>query len=653
MNTILKNKIILIFSFILVSLNFFGDNKNDSLLKIINSNVNDSIVSDCYFQLAKFEKINSPKQALIYINKSIYYNNKFSNKFQYEHFLEKGNVFRLLGEMDSSLYYNNLVYAQALKSKHNEYIGVCFESYGLISIAQGNFQKAIEQFTKELVLKKKYKLKMSLSGIFNNIGNAYGSKGDWLMAKEYFEKALKEELLDKREMSLGNIYNNLGIVFILNQQLDSAKKYLTKGLDYRYKIHDNLGITGSLNNLALLELEANNFKNALTLADSAFNIAKTNGYKKIELEVYDSYDQIYSKMGNYKMAYEYLNKKNKLKFAFEKEEFKNSIQQLESNIQLEQKQSLLLEKDLALTKSENQKQRQFGFIILAVILIIALGLFLFSFFKNNKKLSTQNLIISEQKYLIEEKHKDITDSITYAHRIQSSLIPSQKEVNKQYQNLSILFMPRDIVSGDFYWCSKIKDINIFVLSDCTGHGVPGAFMSIIGINQLNTIVNEKGFTQPGLILDELKVGVINSINSNDAEEVDKKDGMDVALICFNKDELSFSGANQSVLILRNAELIELKGNKQPIGLSEKNESFATITCPLFKTDRIILYTDGIVDQFGGADGKKLKSRNFKNWILETAHLSLQDQKETIKSKLLNFKLNYEQTDDISFVIIEI
>lgn len=214
-------------------------------------------------------------------------------------------------------------------------------------------------------------------------------------------------------------------------------------------------------------------------------------------------------------------------------------------------------------------------------------------------------------------------------------------------------MPRDIVSGDFYWYSKIKNINIFVLSDCTGHGVPGAFMSIIGINQLNTIVNEKGVTQPGLILDELKQGVIKSINSNYDDESDKKDGMDVALICFNEQELSFSGANQSVYILRNAELIELKGNKQPIGLSEKNENFETLKFPLIKADRIILYTDGIVDQFGGIEGKKLKSRNFKNWILETAQLPLQKQTETIKSKLVNFKLNYEQTDDISFVMIEV
>lgn len=280
MNITLKSKNILFISFIVLSLNFFGDNKSDSLLKVINTNANDSIISDSYFQLAKINIINNPRQALVYLNKSVFFFNKFSNKFPFKNYLEKGNVFRLLGDMDSSLYYNNLVYTQALKSKHNEILGVCFESYGLTSIAQGNFQKAIDQFTKQLVLTKKYKLKSALSGIYNNIGNAYGNKEDWLMAKEYFEKALKEELLDRREMSLGNIYNNLGIVFIINHQLDSAKKYITKGLEYRFKIHDKIGITGSLNNLALLELEANNFKNALTLADSAFNIAKTNGYKK-------------------------------------------------------------------------------------------------------------------------------------------------------------------------------------------------------------------------------------------------------------------------------------------------------------------------------------------------------------------------------------
>lgn len=307
-------------------------------------------------------------------------------------------------------------------------------------------------------------------------------------------------------------------------------------------------------------------------------------------------------------------------------------------------------------KAEKNKQR----LILTSTLVVLMAVLIFVFFivkalhvnkQKNKIISEQKIEVEQQKQLIEEKHKDITDSITYAHRIQSSLIPPQSQINKTFKNISLFFQPRDIVSGDFYWISKINDTIIFALADCTGHGVPGAFMSIIGINQLNTLVNEKGITQLALILNELKKGIINSLNSS--ADSDKKDGMDIALISFGNKQLNFAGANQSIYILREKELIELKGNKQPIGLSDNNEDFTEIKFELIKGDRLILYSDGLVDQFGGEEGKKLKSKNLKIWLIESSNLSLEDQKELIANKLNTFKQNYEQTDDITLAIIEI
>ena len=657
----MKNKFLIIILFTFIHLHSKGSISVDSLLHVTETSVNDSAVSNAYLKLATIYSLNNPKLALSYLDKSILVFRKFSTDFLYERYLKKGEIYRLLGEIDSCLHYTNLVYTQALKNNKFFTLSECYGEYGLVNIAQGNSQKAIEQFTKQLFIIKKHRFKGSRSGIYNNIGIAYGNKNDWEMAREYFTKALKDDQNNLRHMSLGNDYNNLGVVFLVQygmdslkrkNNLDSAKRYLNIGLSHRYKVHDSIGIAGSLNNLSLIENEVGNFKLALSLADSAFKIASLNSYKKLQVEIFDSFDQIYSKMGNYKMAYEYLSKKNRLNLSFEKEQLNSSIQQLESNIQLEQKQKQLLEKDLKLIKSENQKQKQLAILVLAVVLIIALAIFLFYFFKNNKVLSNQNSIISEQKYLIEEKHKDITDSITYAHRIQSSLIPTQQELNKQYQKIAILFQPRDIVSGDFYWYTKINNLNIYALADCTGHGVPGAFMSFIGINQLNTIVNEKNITNPSQILNELKKGVVNSLNANQSNS-EKKDGMDVALISFNEKELVFSGANQLILIIRDSLLIELKGNKQPIGLSENNESFTEIKFHLQKSDRIVLYSDGVVDQFGGELGKKLKTRHFKAWLVETSYLSLQEQKTTLAEKLNLYKGAYDQTDDITLTIIEI
>lgn len=648
----LKSKLfICIFSFLL-AFQINAQNKTDSLLKVIKTSSNDSIISEAYFELAQQIYLSNPKKALIFVNQSSIYFKKYSSKFQYNGSILKAVINRIMGNLDSSIYYNNLVYSNALKNNLPVFLCEVYGEYGLISINQNDFQKAIDYFQKQLSVAKKNKFINKYSGIYNNIGISYGNKGDWEMAKEYFSKSLNDNYKNNKAENLGNDYNNLGIVYIINHQLDSAKKYVLKGLEYRYKFNDSIGIGGSLNNLALLENESGNFKEALAFADSAFKIASIANYKKLQVEIYDSFDQIYSKMGNYKMAYEFLNKKNKMNAFFEKEKFAKDIQQLESDIQLEQKQSQLLEKDLKLEKSEKQKQKQVAIITLASVLIVALAAFLYNFFKNNKVLKNQNTIISEQKHLIEEKHKDITDSITYAHRIQSSLIPTQNQINEQYPKIAILFQPRDIVSGDFYWYSKMNNLNIYALADCTGHGVPGAFMSFIGINQLNTIVNEKGITYPAQILNELKKGVVNSLNSNQSNS-EKKDGMDVAMISFNENELVFSGANQSILILRNSELIEFKGNKQPIGLSDNNESFTEERIAIQKFDRIVLFSDGVVDQFGGENGKKLKSKNFKAWLLQTSSLSLQEQKNVLTQKLNSYKQNYEQTDDITLTIIEI
>ncbi len=648
----MKSKVFIFVTVILLSFSGYGNTPVDSLLKTIRTSANDSVISYSYLRLSNLTLLNNPKQALNYINKSIAYFQKFSSDFQYTRYLKKVAVFRLMGNLDSSIYYNNKVYANAVKYNNRDALAESYGEYGLISVTQNNFQKAIEYFTKEITLIKKNKFKTEISGVYNNMGIAYGNKGDWDMASEYFSRALKDDELNNRVHSLGNDYNNLGVVCIINHKLDDAKKYFLKSLNYRISTGDSLGIGGSYNNLALLENEKGNFTGALVYADSAMAIADSKEYKKLKVEIYDSYDQIYSKMGNYKMAYEYLNKKNRLNAVFEKEKFSDDIHQLETDILAEQNQSQLLQKNLELTRSEKQKQKQLAILVIAGVLIIALIVFVYYFFKNNKILTNQNAIISGQKEVIEEKHKDIKDSITYAHRIQSALIPTKQQLSSQYNKIEILFKPKDIVSGDFYKYSKVNDLNIFVLADCTGHGVPGAFMSIIGMNCLDTLINEKGLTEPHCILNELKTGVVNSLNP-DLNNTDKKDGMDVALISFTDHELTFSGANQSLFVLRNKELTVFKGNKQPIGLSERQEEFTSVTFNVFPADRIILFSDGIVDQFGGPEGKKLKVKEFKNWLIETSSLTLQEQIVEIENRLNAFMLNYEQTDDITLAIIEI
>lgn len=608
----------------------------------------DSVKSNAYLLLSHEEMLSNPRQALVHVNKSI---STFSLKeFPYRRYIRKASIFRILGQVDSSIHYCNLILNKATHEKSPFWISESYGEFGLISISQNNFNKAIEYFNKQLTTVKKYKIKVPYSGVYNNIGIAYGNKGDWDMAFEYFSRSLKYDLANNRVQDLGNDYNNLGIVYLVNQKPDSASKYFLKSLEYRYKQNDILGIGGSLNNLALLEKDRDNYPKALQYADSSLNLAERYGFKKLQVEVYDTYDQVYSQMGDYKKAYQYLRKKNQLNSLFEKEEFSNKIQQLESDIQLEQKQSQILEKDLALTKSEKQKQKQLSIIILAAVLLIALSFFLFTFLKNNKILKERNSIISKQKHLLEQKHKDITDSINYAQKIQSALIISEEKLNARGNNSFVIFKPRDVVSGDFYWFSEHKGYKIIALADCTGHGVPGAFMSMIGITLLNQIVNEKGVISPAMILNNLRKEIIQALS---ADASDKRDGMDIAVIAFNEHELLYAGANSPVLLVNNNEITELKPNKQPVGNYEKQEDFSEQRLSITKDLKVYLFSDGVVDQFGGPHGKKLKVKLFKQWLSDTSSLAMKEQKTRLELNIDNWRAGFDQTDDISLIGIKL
>jgi tetratricopeptide (TPR) repeat protein len=348
------------------------------------------------------------------------------------------------------------------------------------------------------------------------------------------------------DVLLGNDYNNIGVVFLVRKMNDSALVYLLKGLDYRIKAKEVTGIAGSLNNLAGLENRNKNYAKALEYADSALAIATRNDLKKLELEVYGTYDEIYSSSGDYKKAHQALSRVYAAKQKAHADELNNKVQELESDIVMQEKQSELLAKDLQIEKAEKHEQKQKALIIISVIALLGLSLFLLSFKKNNKRLKENNELISEQKNLIEEKHKDITDSINYAKKIQSALIISEENLNRNLNGAFVLFKPRDIVSGDFYWYTKHNGKHVVALADCTGHGVPGAFMSMIGITLLNKIVVEKNIVSPAKILNELRTDVIRSLNLNDAGS-SNKDGMDMALIVFDEKGLFSQGRIQKRL----------------------------------------------------------------------------------------------------------
>ena len=256
----------------------------------------------------------------------------------------------------------------------------------------------------------------------------------------------------------------------------------------------------------------------------------------------------------------------------------------------------------------------------------------------------------KQKEIVEAAHKEIRDSIQYAKRIQSAILPSYKLVKEYLPESFILFKPKDLVAGDFYWMEHKDGKVLFAAVDCTGHGVPGAMVSVICNNGLNRCVREHGLTEPGKILDKTRQIVIHQFEKSQ-EEV--KDGMDIALCSLEGNTLKYAGANNPLWIIRNGELLETKANKQPIGKFDKPQPYTTHTFELQKGDAIYIFSDGFSDQFGGEKGKKFKPSNLRKLLLSIQNESMERQRGIINAVFEEWTGNLEQVDDVCLIGVKI
>lgn len=262
--------------------------------------------------------------------------------------------------------------------------------------------------------------------------------------------------------------------------------------------------------------------------------------------------------------------------------------------------------------------------------------------------------LRESHELINLKNKEITDSINYARKIQSAILPQQDYVKKLLPDSFFFYQPKDIVSGDFYWVAERNGEIFVVVADCTGHGVPGAFMSVVGMNLLNEIVNHRGITSPSEILGELNNGVVDALQQR---ETASNDGMDIALVKINfaNKKIEYTAANRSMILFRNGVIEEIKPTKNPIGgfNSLKEKHFETHQIQLSSGDIVYLSTDGYADQFGGEQDKKITTKNFRRLLEKVSSLSMQDQEKELSRFINDWKTGYEQTDDILVAGIKI
>jgi PAS domain S-box-containing protein len=276
--------------------------------------------------------------------------------------------------------------------------------------------------------------------------------------------------------------------------------------------------------------------------------------------------------------------------------------------------------------------------------------------------------IAEQSNIIEQKNKDITDSINYAKRIQTAILPTEEEMNEVFDEYFVYYRPKDIVSGDLYWASSVtttpaegngKKLSLIAAIDCTGHGVPGAFMSIVGHTILEQTLSESSVNNPAAALDYLTQGVIRTLKQKAGDDFSIKDGMDIALCAWDRSTnvLEFSGANNPMYLVRNGELKEYKGDKQPIGAYVTDQKpFTNVKVELQKGDCVYVFTDGLADQFGGPKGKKFKYKQLQQTLIDNSKLHMKDQHAAVHKAFedwMNFPnetgKGHEQTDDVLLI----
>jgi len=381
----------------------------------------------------------------------------------------------------------------------------------------------------------------------------------------------------------------------------------------------------------------------------------------------------YQNQDDYKKAMEFAGLYIATKDSMFKEEKTNAILDIEAKYETEKKEQQieLQETQIRAQDADIRRQKTYrnalGAGFLAVILIITIVIYAFIQKKrDNKKIVEQNQQIREAneelKVLneaINAHNMALTDSISYAERIQSAMLPPESYINELINEIFILFKPRDIVSGDFYWIKQVNHYVVLVAADCTGHGVPGAFMSMLGISYLTEIVQRREITQANQVLNELRRQIKNSLRQRGGRD-EAKDGIDMALCVLNMKNrvMQFSGANNPLYLIRDingeTELTEFKADRMPLGFYQgKDRSFTNHDITLKEGDTFYMFSDGFIDQKGGDDNKRYMGKRFKNLLLDIQDLPMPDQKELMNKTLCNWMGNNSQTDDILVIGVRI
>jgi len=581
-----------------------------------------------------------------------------------------GYVYRNQGKIKEALAYHgrSLKIREEIGGKSG--IANSLNNIGVIYSDQGQVKEALAYFSRSLKIREEIGDKKGIATCLNNIGFQHKSQGQLKEALAYYSRSLKirEEIGDKK--GIATCLNNIGFIYDDQGQLKEALAYHSRSLKIYEEIGYKSGIALALNSMGNILNKQGDLKKTLIYGLKSLTISQEIGSPKRIREASILLSRVYGKLGKGMKALEMYKLHITMKDSLNNEATQKASIQRQSKYEYEKQKVLgdaAHDKQLAVEHEQQQRQKVISYSAGGgLALILGFLLFVFNRLKITRK---QKEAIAAQKQEIEntheqlaEHHQEISDSITYAERLQSAILPSFEEVDKYIPNNFILFQPKDVVSGDFYWFENVNGISYVAAADCTGHGVPGALVSVVCSNALNRCVNEFKLTEPSQILDKTRELVIATFAKSGANV---KDGMDIAICAINGTKMTYAGANNPLWIVRDTallsdiqkkerdtylgdkvSLIEYKATRQSVGLNEVMKPFEQQDIELHKEDTVYLFSDGYADQFGGPKGKKLMYKSFKKLLLDLVDTPLNEQSERIITDFNTWKGDLEQVDDV-------
>jgi tetratricopeptide (TPR) repeat protein len=557
----------------------------------------------------------------------------------------------------------NLEQSLTLKEETGDREGASevLKSIGNIYYEQNKYDEAIREMEKSLRIDEEEGRKNELSTTLNNLGASYYNKGQYNNAMNYYEQAL---ILSRETNNLSDqalILNNMGNIRFDQKRYRDAIEYYEQSLQIKNNLSFREGVASTLHNIGNAYFMLKQFKTALEYYIQSQEVAEEVRYHEVIWRNYEAFGKTYAALGNYRSAYENYRlfsdtriniERGNMQLVELRQQYESSMLTVKSLKKELQKQNRIARYEAAKNQQEMQiirlemenKQQQLNKQRIIIIAFVAILLMILVF----ATIITRQYRQKHKAYkIVAEQKKHITDGISYAARIQSAVLPPEKHLTNLLPEHFIINKPREQVGGDFYWAARHLGKSVIAVADCTGHGVPGGFMSMLGIAILNEIISTEEVLETHEILTHLRDRIMEALHQKKGA-TETMDGMDISLLIYDPKtrDIQFSGAYHTLYLIRDREIKMIRGDRIPIGYQFASRKFTSQKLQLQEGDMLYMTSDGFIDQIGEKSNKRFMLSRFRDELLSISGSSLIDQKKHLEEVLLDWKGSQEQTDDI-------